>query len=529
MCENGEITYRVGVDIGGTKINIGLFDNGGKLLRNKKILISETNDISKSLHSVVKELADITKTDYGKISFCGVGIPGTVSEDGKEVLKAPNLTILPKNAAEEFEKELKMPVRLLQDSRAAAWGEYLYGGGKGKKTVVCITLGTGIGCGIVMNNAVFCGALGGAGEIGHITAVPNGRVCGCGRLGCTEKYAAGLGLEMTARELLGKDKKCEDLFDEAKSGNPDAKKAIDNAVEMLGRAVVSVVNLISPDCILFSGGLSTQRELYVKPLIEYIETHCYSAGKLPEIKTAALGENSPLYGAAYIPFKANKRKSFVSASIMCADVLNMGEELKKIEQSGIEYLHCDIMDNHFVPNLMLPPEMLNKFRKASNLPFDFHIMAENPEKIIEELTICRGDIISVHYEATQHIQRVVALIKEKGALASVAINPATPLWVLEEILPQVDAVLLMTVSPGFAGQKIVPGAFEKIGRARELADKMGLERLIIEVDGNCSFENVPKMHKAGANMFVAGTSSVFNKDVSLDEGVERLKKSIAEI
>lgn len=524
--------YRVGVDIGGTKINIGLFDGGGNLLKNKKILIGETNDISKSLHSVVKELADTTKIDYGKISFCGVGVPGTVSEDGREVLKAPNLTLLPQNAAEEIEKELNIPVRLLQDSRAAAWGEYLWGGGKGKKTVVCITLGTGIGCGIVMNNEIFCGALGGAGEIGHITAVPNGRKCGCGGFGCVEKYAAGLGLEMTAEELLGKGKKSEDLFFEAKNGSVAAKKAIEEAVEMLGRAVAAVVNLISPDCILFSGGLSAQQELYVKPLKEYIKAHCYSAGKLPEIKTAALGENSPLYGAAYIPFtpvKPLKRRAYISASIMCADVLNMGGELKKLEQSGIEYLHCDIMDNRFVPNLMLPPEMLNKFREASNLPFDFHIMAENPESIIENLKICKGDIISVHYEATKHLQRVVSLIKEKGAFASAAINPATPVWVLEEILPQLDAVLVMTVSPGFAGQKIVSGAFEKIARMRGLADKMGLENLIVEVDGNCSFENVPKMYKSGADMFVAGTSSVFKKDMSVGEGVKKLKKLIGEV
>ena len=221
-----------------------------------------------------------------------------------------------------------------------------------------------------------------------------------------------------------------------------------------------------------------------------------------------------------------KKKPQLAASIMCADILHMQEPLKEIKEAGIEYLHCDIMDNHFVPNLMMPMEFLNKLRLVTDLPFDFHIMAENPESIIQKLDIKQQDIISVHYESTKHLQRVISLIKEKGAMAAVAINPSTPLVVLEKILPELDMVLIMSVNPGFAGQKIVSTSFEKIRKVRKMLSDRGFTHIKIEVDGNCSFENVPKMYEAGADIFVVGTSSVFKKDLSVRQGVEKLMSTI---
>lgn len=217
-----------------------------------------------------------------------------------------------------------------------------------------------------------------------------------------------------------------------------------------------------------------------------------------------------------------KKNPQLSASIMCADILNMQKALDEIKDAGIHYLHCDIMDNHFVPNLMMPMEFLNKLRPATDMPFDFHIMAEKPETIVEKLDIKPGDIISVHYESTVHLQSLITLIKDKGAMASVALNPATSLNVLDEILPQLDMVLIMTVNPGFAGQKIVPSSFDKIARTKKLLSDRGLDNIIIQVDGNCSFENVPKMYDAGADMFVVGTSSVFKKDMTIKEGTDKL-------
>lgn len=515
--------YKIGVDIGGTKINIGLFDSTTRqLIDNKRTYISQISDLNLHIKNEIEFLCQKNGIAKQDIISCGIGIPGTVSEDGKKILKAPNIAILSENIALEVQKEIQVPVRVVQDSRAAAWGEYLCGAGKGHNSVVCITLGTGIGTGIVLDGKIYSGALGCAGEIGHIPVVENGRECGCGKKGCLEKYSAGRGLDITAQELLGKDKTAKDLFEAVKSGNKEAQKAVDNAINLLGAGVVSIVNLLSPDCILFSGGISVQEELYLNPVIEYIKSHCYVADKIPEIKKAALGENSPLFGAAFIPVEEKMKKALISASIMCADILNMGKALKEIEQAGIQYIHSDIMDNHFVPNMMLSMEFLNKLRPATNLPFDFHIMAENPETIIEKLILKENDIVSVHYEGNIHLHRVITLIKEKGAKASVAINPATPISVLEEILPELDMVLIMSVNPGFAGQKIVPSSFEKIRKMKNMLNEKGLDNILIQVDGNCSFENVPKMYKAGADMFVVGTSSVFKSDMTIETATKKL-------
>ena len=136
------------------------------------------------------------------------------------------------------------------------------------------------------------------------------------------------------------------------------------------------------------------------------------------------------------------------------------------------------------------------------------------------------DFVSIHYESAVHLQRVISLVKEKGAKVAVAINPSTPISVLEEILPELDMVLLMTVNPGYAGQKIVPNAFDKIRKMRTMLVEKGLNNIIIQVDGNCSFENVPKMYKAGADCFVVGTSSVFKTGESIVENTKKLKASI---
>ena len=206
--------------------------------------------------------------------------------------------------------------------------------------------------------------------------------------------------------------------------------------------------------------------------------------------------------------------------------MEMGKALKEIEEAGIEYLRCDIMDNHFVPNMMLPVELLNKLRCGTNLPDDYHIMAENPESIIEKMDLRAEDFVSVHYESTVHLQRAITLIKEKGAKASVAINPATSISVLEEILPELDMVLIMSVNPGFAGQKIVPTSFDKIRKMRKMLDEKGLHDILIQVDGNCSFENVPKMYNVGADVFVVGTSSVFKDGEDIKENTAKLKSLI---
>ena len=240
--------------------------------------------------------------------------------------------------------------------------------------------------------------------------------------------------------------------------------------------------------------------------------------------SGGLSEFAPLIGAALSVNR--KRRPLLSASIMCADPLNLGKSLEEIKDAGIPYIHCDIMDNHFVPNLMLPMELLNKLHEHTELPYDYHIMAEHPESIIDKLSIKPGDMISVHMESTPHLQLMLTKIKSKGAKAAVAINPATPIESLTEVLHEIQMVLLMSVNPGFSGQKIVPGSFDKIKRLRKLLDEQGYTNIMIEVDGNCSFENVPKMYRAGAEVFVVGTSSVFNKDISIKEATEKLYRQV---
>ena len=290
---------RAGIDIGGTKIRVGLIDaKFFALLGEKKLPVSKITAPAAEIRDALAELADECGVHMEDIVSVGAGVPGTVSEDGRRILKVPNISVLSENFADLLEESLGIPVTMIQDSRAAAWGEYVCGGGKGAKTLICMTLGTGVGTGIVIGGRIYHGALGCAGELGHLPAVPNGRPCGCGQRGCMEKYAAGRGLDITAAELLGKGMTAADLFRAAENGNEKAASAITEAVQLLGNAVVAAVNLLSPDVILFSGGLSEQRRLYLDPMIAYVKEHCYQSCSLPRMEAASLGENSPPIGAA---------------------------------------------------------------------------------------------------------------------------------------------------------------------------------------------------------------------------------------
>lgn len=208
---------------------------------------------------------------------------------------------------------------------------------------------------------------------------------------------------------------------------------------------------------------------------------------------------------------------------MCADALNLGSTLKEFEKNGIEYLHIDIMDGAFVPNFTLGTDYCKILKNATSIPLDIHLMIEKPEERLDWFPIGEGDMVSVHAESTRHLQKILKAIKDKGAKAYVALNPATPLCFLEEVLPDIDGVLVMTVNPGFAGQKLVPQTLDKIRRVRKMLDEAGKTDAEIEVDGNVSFENAEKMSAAGANIFVAGTSSVFKKELSLEEGIKMLR------
>lgn len=215
-------------------------------------------------------------------------------------------------------------------------------------------------------------------------------------------------------------------------------------------------------------------------------------------------------------------RSQISASIMCANPLAMEGELIQLQESGVDYYHCDVMDGHFVPNLMLSTETIKAVKRMNRLPLDIHLMVDDPAACLPWLAFGEGDIVAVHAEADRHLQRTLKLIQDRGATAAVALNPATPLCMVEHVLPDIGMLLVMTVNPGFAGQKLVPQTLDKITKARAMLDTQGFAHVPIEVDGNCSFENIPRMEAAGASIFVVGTSSIFDPALGIAQGVQKV-------
>lgn len=217
----------------------------------------------------------------------------------------------------------------------------------------------------------------------------------------------------------------------------------------------------------------------------------------------------------------------ISPSIMCVDFFHLEQQVRALEKAGVEYIHVDIMDGKFVPNFTLGPDFVHSLREATRIPLDLHLMVVEPERHLELFGVQPGDIVSVHQEATVHLQRTLQQIKALGARASVAINPATPIFAVEDVLDDLDVILVMTVNPGFAGQKLVPSTLNKIRRLKDLLAERGFSHIEIEVDGNVSFENAKKMREAGADLFVAGTSSIFKKDQDIAALTEQFRIYIA--
>lgn len=211
--------------------------------------------------------------------------------------------------------------------------------------------------------------------------------------------------------------------------------------------------------------------------------------------------------------------------MMCADLMNLAGVLKIFEKHKIPYLHMDVMDGCFVPNLMLGTEAIRQIRGAVSVPLDIHLMIEDPGAKLEWFEPREGDYVSVHAETCRHLQRVLAKIRSLGAKPMAAINPATPLQAIEEVFPDMDAVLVMAVNPGYAGQKMVPQTIDKIARLRKMLDDRGFGGVEIEVDGNVTMENARRMRDAGANIFVAGTSLLFRPG-SLEDHIENFRREI---
>jgi len=201
----------------------------------------------------------------------------------------------------------------------------------------------------------------------------------------------------------------------------------------------------------------------------------------------------------------------IAPSILSADFARLAEEVAQVERSGADLLHVDVMDGHFVPNLTVGPPIVESLRKVTKLPLDVHLMMTNPDAFIADFAEAGANYLTVHVEACPHLHRTVQAIKERGVKAGVTLNPATSLHTLEEILPDADLVLIMSVNPGFGGQTFISSCLQKIAAARQMIDRRG-SRALLEVDGGVKIDNAAQIVAAGATVLVAGSAIFSSRD-----------------
>lgn len=214
----------------------------------------------------------------------------------------------------------------------------------------------------------------------------------------------------------------------------------------------------------------------------------------------------------------------IAPSILSADFTRLGEQVAEAEAAGADYIHIDVMDGHFVPNITVGPLVVRAVRRVTSLPLDVHLMIEAPERYLAAFTEAGAGVLTVHVETCPHLHRTVQQIKELGTKAGVSINPATPPGSLEEILEYVDLILLMTVNPGFGGQKFIESSLPRIRRLRDMLKARGL-RAELEVDGGINAETAPRVVAAGANVLVAG-EAIFGAKKGVVEAMRRIRESV---
>lgn len=213
----------------------------------------------------------------------------------------------------------------------------------------------------------------------------------------------------------------------------------------------------------------------------------------------------------------------VAASIMCGNALKVGDELKRLEQAQVDMLHCDVMDGKFVSNIAMGLYLIEAIKNATKIPLDVHLAIQDPERYLDELARIGVELVAVHVESTKNIHSVIQTIKKLGMKVGVVLNPTTPIYSIKYFLDEIDVVNIMTVNPGFAGQKIIPETINKIRELKDLLCEKDLKALI-EVDGNINLNTLPMLIPAGADILVAGTSSIFQgEDVDYREKVKELR------
>jgi len=214
----------------------------------------------------------------------------------------------------------------------------------------------------------------------------------------------------------------------------------------------------------------------------------------------------------------------IAPSILSADFSKLGEELRAVEVAGADWIHVDVMDGHFVPNITMGPFIVEAVRRVTELPIDVHLMIENPDRYISDFAKAGASLISIQVEACIHLNRTVQMIKETGIQAGVVLNPSTPVASVRWILPYIDFVLIMSVNPGFGGQHFIPNSLDKIRAMRKLIDELDLSTLI-QVDGGVNSKTIQAVASSGTNVFVAGSAIFGSEDYS--QTIKQLKKLIA--
>ena len=202
----------------------------------------------------------------------------------------------------------------------------------------------------------------------------------------------------------------------------------------------------------------------------------------------------------------------IAPSILSADLSRLGDEVKEVEEAGADLIHVDVMDGHFVPNLSVGLPVVKALKGVTKLPLDVHLMIEDPDRYLEEFVKAGASILSVHLEASKHIHRTLERIRELGIMVGVALNPGTPLGMLEEVIGEVDLVVLMSVDPGFGGQAFIPSSLDKIKRLKNWLRELGLQNVLIEVDGGIKLENIKEVAQAGADILVSGSGIFGERD-----------------
>lgn len=214
----------------------------------------------------------------------------------------------------------------------------------------------------------------------------------------------------------------------------------------------------------------------------------------------------------------------IEASVACANFAALETDLRQLSAGGVDYLHIDIMDGRFVNNFCLDFSIMETLRRITDVPMDCHLMIEDPERYIGRAAAAGAEYISIHFEASRHVQKALQEIRDAGARAGIALNPATPVEALDYILDDIDMVTVMTVNPGAVGQRLIPAMLGKVADVRRKLDSTGHGKVELQVDGNVSFANIPAMVEAGATMLVGGTSSIFHKDYSIPDAINAVRK-----